>query len=360
MKKRIIFFHLLNDYSGSPHVLSLIIKGLVEKGYLIDLYTSKHKGFLSDIDGVKYYEVYYDFLKNKIVTFILYLFAQFRYFIAIFKYIGKKDTIVYINTILPFGAMLGAFLIRKKAIYHIHEFPVNRNPVNNMALYVFRKFADKTIFVSNYLNDCFNVEVQKRSIIYNALSPSFVEKARKNRIQFTKPYNILMVCSLRIFKGVLVFVELAKLLPNFKFTLVLNSSNIEIKKYFKDINLSENIEIFPTQTNLDPFYSKANLLVNLSLPNLCVETFGLTALEAMVYGTPVIVPPVGGIAEIVDEGIQGFQVDARDTDRLLETIKHIFSDEKAYYKLSTNAILKTNNFSFEKMVDKVEKVINEI
>ena len=32
-----------------------------------------------------------------------------------------------------------------------------------------------------------------------------------------------------------------------------------------------------------------------------IETFGLTALEAMAFGLPVIVPTVGGIAEMVEE-----------------------------------------------------------
>ena len=361
MEKKIIFFHLLNNYSGSPNVLSLVIKGLFEEGYKIELYTSKNEGFLSDIEGVTYHIVNYDFLKNRFITLFLFILAQIRFFIAVLKYIRKKNTLIYINTILPFGATLGAVLARKKVIYHVHEYPVNVNPINRISMKVFKKFSGKTIFVSKYLNDCFDIKPYNKRIVYNALSPNFVELAHNSTSKkISKPYNILMVCSLRIFKGVNVFVELAKRLPEFKFNLVLTSTDEEIEEYFKDANLPKNIVLFPTQTNLHPFYSNAHLLVNLSLPNLCVETFGLTALEGVVYGIPVIVPPVGGISEIVDQGIQGFKVDSRDLNKLTETIKNIFSDENNYYELSSNAKQKANNFTFKKMVDEIEKVINEV
>ena len=83
MEKKIIFFHLLNNYSGSPNILSLVIKGLVEEGYKIELYTSKNEGFLSDIEGVTYHMVNYDFLKNTFLTLFLFILAQIRFFISV-------------------------------------------------------------------------------------------------------------------------------------------------------------------------------------------------------------------------------------------------------------------------------------
>ena len=50
--KKVICFHLYNDYSGSPRVLSLVIRALVEKGYQVELYTSNTDGFLTGLEGV--------------------------------------------------------------------------------------------------------------------------------------------------------------------------------------------------------------------------------------------------------------------------------------------------------------------
>lgn len=40
-------------------------------------------------------------------------------------------------------------------------------------------------------------------------------------------------------------------------------------------------------------------MLNLTNKNQAIETFGMTPLEAMTCGLPVIVPTVGGIAELV-------------------------------------------------------------
>ena len=42
--KKIVCFHLFNDYSGSPKVLKTIIEGLLNNGHCIDLVTSRGGG----------------------------------------------------------------------------------------------------------------------------------------------------------------------------------------------------------------------------------------------------------------------------------------------------------------------------
>ena len=41
MKRRIVCFHLLNDFSGSPKVLHDVLEGLLEDGHEVDLVTSR-------------------------------------------------------------------------------------------------------------------------------------------------------------------------------------------------------------------------------------------------------------------------------------------------------------------------------
>jgi glycosyltransferase involved in cell wall biosynthesis len=54
---------------------------------------------------------------------------------------------------------------------------------------------------------------------------------------------------------------------------------------------------------LSEFYLKAKLVV---VPSLCLETFCLVAAEAMSYGLPVIASGIGSLAELVENGINGF------------------------------------------------------
>ena len=64
---KIVCFHVLNDYSGSPKVLEMVLSGLLSKGYSINLVTSKGNGALNNLQGKKnmiFYQYYYRFSQN--------------------------------------------------------------------------------------------------------------------------------------------------------------------------------------------------------------------------------------------------------------------------------------------------------
>ena len=95
--KKIVCFHLYNDYSGSPRVLAMILKGLQKKGYSIDIITS-NGGILNQLmysDRIKFKFYKYHFSTNKWHTTLSYLFIQLYTFIWSFKYLFKKDIVFY-------------------------------------------------------------------------------------------------------------------------------------------------------------------------------------------------------------------------------------------------------------------------
>lgn len=50
--KRLVCFHLFNDFSGSPKVLRMVLGGLLERGeWSVEIVTSKGEGALSDLEG---------------------------------------------------------------------------------------------------------------------------------------------------------------------------------------------------------------------------------------------------------------------------------------------------------------------
>ena len=68
-----------------------------------------------------------------------------------------------------------------------------------------------------------------------------------------------------------------------------------------------------------------NLVLNLSRPNECIDTFGLTLVEALSLDYPVIAPSIGGPLEIVKHGYNGFLINSYDLDQI---VKVIYSSEK--------------------------------
>lgn len=57
------------------------------------------------------------------------------------------------------------------------------------------------------------------------------------------------------------------------------------------------------------------------------ESFGLTLVEAMSHGVPVVTTRVGGTAEVVDDDVPGFAVEAHDLDGFAEAIVALLENE---------------------------------
>ena len=70
------------------------------------------------------------------------------------------------------------------------------------------------------------------------------------------------------------------------------------------------------------FYSAADVFVTMPW----YEPFGITPVEAMACGIPVIGARVGGVQYSVEDGRTGFLVEAKNADALARRLAHLFSD----------------------------------
>lgn len=121
--------------------------------------------------------------------------------------------------------------------------------------------------------------------------------------------------------------------------------------------MDKNIVIYPRQSNVDVFYNEASLVLNLSDKTQFIETFGMTALEAMSCGLPVIVPTEGGIAEMVKESVNGYKIDVSELDRIKRTIEAVLSDPDLYHRLAIHAMVESQNYSYDNMIDKISSLL---
>jgi len=357
MKNKILCFHLLNDYSGSPKVLSQVIKGFVKSGNEVDLFCAENgeEGFLSNLDKVNYQPFYYKWSTMKLLTLIRLFYSQLILFLRLLRY-WNQDVVFYVNTVLPFGALLAGKVMRKHVICHLHETSIKPQILKWYLFKIVELAATDVIYVSEFLKEQEPIKSTKAHVVYNSLSKEFMMRA-KEYAKKQKRDTVLMVCSLKAYKGVFDFVNLASEMPEIKFELVVNAPFDALSDFFKGHKISNNLKIFPVQTNVHLFYSRAFMVLNLSHPDKWVETFGLTALEAMCYGVPVIVPPVGGIAEVVQDGVNGYRIDVRDTSTIKSTIKRLWKTPKSYQRFSINAKKRIKDFMPEIMLIKIQKIV---
>ncbi len=340
---KIIATHLLNDFSGSPKVLKQLLMGWVNSGYTCVLFTaSKRKGFLSDIKDVNHKYFNYRWTKNRVVRMLFLVSSQVQLFFQVSRIVGKSD-IVYVNTIYPFGAALAGRFKGCRVIYHLHETSIKPNILKWFLFGIAKKTATDIIYVSQYLAQQEAFDNQITHVLNNALDQQFLAQAVQTKSPKVALDNVLMVCSLKAYKGVREFVELAETLPFLNFKLVLNATLKDINEFF-DHSLPTNLKIFPTQSNIHPFYQWSDIVLNLSHPKRWIETFGLTIIEGMAYGNPAIVPEVGGIAELVSENQNGYKISCQSLEEIKLKLTTLRQRPKLYKELSQTALSRVSNY----------------
>lgn len=357
---RIVCFHLYNDYSGSPKVLSMILDGILKRGFTVDLITSRG-GILDELKGSSNLKIIcysYKFSENHFVALLKYMCIQIYTFFIAFRYFFCSGTVFYINTLLPLGPAVAGFLMRKKVIYHYHENAVAKGFVYRILCNVMQKMATQTICVSEYQAQFLNTD--RKCVIPNAVSVLFEKEfLRINSKSLSLKKNILMLSSLKKYKGIKEFIELSNSCPNYNFTLIISDTEYKIEQYLiqHHLKLCNNMIVYSRQQDVISFYKTADLVLNLSNKEFFIETFGLTALEAMTAAIPVIVPPVGGIAELVEDGVNGYKIDMKELDLIKDKIDYMFSSSVIYQQFSYNAKQTSLKYNYDKMLFSVLNIL---
>ena len=232
---RVVCFHLFNDYSGSPKVLQMVLKGLLEKGAKVDLVTSRG-GVLDGLAGnpnVRFHAYRYAFSNNPLVTIVRYVAVQVYTFLFAFRYAFCRDCVFYINTLLPVGPAIAGKLMGKRVVYHYHENAFAKGHFYKILAWMMQRIANQIICVSAYQSSFLK---RKRGVIVvpNAVPSDFVAKLHPDAEAAFKRKTILMLSSLKEYKGTREFIELASRLPQYKFVLVINDTQENIDGYLKN------------------------------------------------------------------------------------------------------------------------------
>lgn len=357
---KLVGFHLFNDYSGSPKVLKMVLEGLSKRGYDIDIISSKG-GVLDELtsERVRHIHYRYKYSMNPLVTTFRYSWVQFHTFWRAFRYLFQKESIFYINTILPVGPALAGKLMGKRVVYHYHEDAQAKSGLYRFLAHVMCRIATEIICVSDYQRS-FVARKERVYVVPNALPEAFAQRLVFDKESAFARQTVLLVASLKKYKGIMQFMELASRLPQYKFVAVVNDEAATIDSFLKEegITLSDNLTIYPRQEDVASFYQQSSILLNLSDPTQFVETFGLTVLEAMSAGLPVIVPTKGGVAEMVTDGENGYKIDVSQLEEIARRISEILGDSALYDRVATAAYKKSKEYSEEKIIAMISSIIS--
>jgi D-inositol-3-phosphate glycosyltransferase len=102
-----------------------------------------------------------------------------------------------------------------------------------------------------------------------------------------------------------------------------------------------------------------------ALADVCVvpsrtESFGLVALEAQALGTPVVAAAVGGLTEIVEDGVSGVLVESRDPLRYACAIASVLRDPETRAEMGAAARARATRFTWTRAVDRVVAIYDRV
>ena len=124
-----------------------------------------------------------------------------------------------------------------------------------------------------------------------------------------------------------------------------------------DLGISENVVFLGHREDTDELLQTLDIFV---LPSLS-EGIPMALLEAMAASQAVVASRVGGIPEIVEDGLEGFLVEPMDVDGLAERCRRLIESPDAARKMGEQARKRVErDFSATAMADRVASVYREL
>lgn len=124
------------------------------------------------------------------------------------------------------------------------------------------------------------------------------------------------------------------------------------EQYCRENNLCDEVTFLGNVKNPTEVLSIADLFI---LPSES-ESFGLSALEAMAMGVPVISTNTGGLPEVNRHGVTGMMSNVGDVEDMTRNALYLLTDEARLRRFRTKARERAREFSIDRVLPQYEQV----
>jgi glycosyltransferase involved in cell wall biosynthesis len=111
--------------------------------------------------------------------------------------------------------------------------------------------------------------------------------------------------------------------------------------------------------DLKPLYYKSADIFCLPSTTMA-ESFGIVNLEAMAAGIPIVASNLGGIPDIVQDGINGLLAEPGDFESLADALRSLMLNRDMRQKLGDTGRKLVNNYSWDEITKKTENLYRSI
>ncbi len=281
--------------------------------------------------------------------------------------------VIHAHDWLSFGAGIEAKKATEKPLVaHVHATEFDRGGGVNIDQRVYDKekegmeVADKVVAVSNYTKkivvDKYGIDEKKVEVAHNGvdLTEKPVGKEVLNSIKKAGKKIVLFVGRLTLQKGPDYFLEAAKEVASYDedvIFIIAGSGDMErqIIRQAAELGISDKV-LFPgfvRGEELHGLYRAADLFV---MPSIS-EPFGLTPLESLINGTPVLLSNQSGVSEVVTHALK---VDFWDTGEMANKILSALNYNPLKSCLAENGKREVGEITWDSAAERCIKIYNSI
>lgn len=222
-----------------------------------------------------------------------------------------------------------------------------KHVINNLDEVLVLNNKDKNIF-----DKTFNINAK---VLYNPIS------SNKDKISKLDNKNVVFAGRLtRDHKGLEYLISIIEQIlqrdNEIKFIILGDGTDKEwLETQIEKISNNQNVQILGNVNNIFDYYQNASLLIQTSR----WEGFGMTILEAMSCGVPVVSFHNDGPDEIINNGIDGYLIEKFNIEEFSEKSLKILNDKDLRTRMGINAIKRSEDFSLDKVIEKFENILQD-
>ena len=279
---------------------------------------------------------------------------------------ASKFDLIYAHDWLTLPAAIALkYKYHKPLIVHIHALEFDRTGGkgwrHSLVSFIEKRGlqeADKIIAVSHYTKNriisCYEVPAWKIEVVHNAIQYSNRQKFLGKIPAFFKDKKIvLFVGRLTLQKGIDWFLKAAQRVAAYDskaFFVVVGDGELKGRaiKLAAQLGIAQRVIFtgFLRGRDLTKIYQMADLFILSSVS----EPFGIAPLEALKYGTPVIISRNSGVKEVIRGALVA---DFWDTQKISEKILAVLHYSPLKNKLVEDGGNDLRNISWEKSAEKI-------
>ncbi len=356
--------HLVEELGigGLEKVLVTIALNLNKEKYNVSVWCVNKGGFFADKlaeEGIDVKILNISTSRNPIAIYRLYKLLKHYKIDIIHTHAYSAGTV----------GRISAFLARVPVIIsHNHSVHNYYNKYYHLVEWALSLITDRIICVSDIVNKFANetqgINAERLMTIYNGTNDIYpvhrnVTIKLKEELGVPPEHTVIgTITHMEEHKGVLYLIQTASYLLKSRKDLIFllvgdGAQEKELRKLSANLNIEKNVLFTGERSDIPEILSLIDIFI---LPSLR-EGLGLSILEAMASGRPVIATNVGGIPEVVTDGVSGILVPPKNPEALQDAMVELLDDKEKQETMGFNGKrIYSERFNFRTMVDKIEEL----